>query len=346
MPTLSCLWCATPMPMALQEDMPSHMSSICRNRTISCIICKLRAPLPGMLQHLRLHQTDIQLQLIKSKCKLAAAAAAAARRAASGVAEAGVAGGDPRHNSASAGRLESAVQLATGAAEGRRVASRVEDARLPGGNLQRHDSSASAEGLEGNSMVQPTTVTAYEEAADVVAISSSGESSQAAAYPVYHSTPASPLNRDAHYAQPLRLLAGSPGGRARGGSRNASLELGGVGTDKATAHISFRPAGESSNGHGGGGGGTPCPRASVCLPSCRSGPDGGGEEGRGHRRTYCYGMSASRYAALLRMLRKLTQQVRRRADAETIVMLVATTQTARAFTAEVAQAGSVMTALA
>ena len=247
----------------LQEDLPRHMATGCRNRTVSCIVCKLRARLPDMLRHLRLHRTDIQLKVIRSKREVAASKAAG-REASRGVKEEGGPEGELHHRdrersvSGSAGRSRNAVQLVAAAAE-------------------------PAEGT-GIMAILPCGAGGGNGLAAAVAD----------AVPHSRSMPMSPSDRD---AQPLRLLAESSG---RSSLSNAGLEPG-VDSDR-TAAPSSRP-GESSSvamaAVGRRGEDTSLPMTLVAGS----------------------GMSASRYAALHRMLCMLTQQVRRRAAAAAVTSL-------------------------
>ena len=161
-----------PVWMSLQEDLLRHMATGCRNRTVSCIVCKLRARLPDMLRHLRLHRTDIQLKVIRSKREVAAAKAAG-RGAGGGVkVGGGAAGGDLHHHDRGdgdlAGRSRNAVQLVA----------------------------AAEEPAEGSGIMT------------ILPLGPSGGNSLAAADAVSHSIPTSPLDRG---AQPSRLLAESSG---------------------------------------------------------------------------------------------------------------------------------------
>ena len=50
-----------------QDDLLCHMVTNCRCRVVTCIICKHRARLPHMLLHLKLHQTDMTIKIIRDK---------------------------------------------------------------------------------------------------------------------------------------------------------------------------------------------------------------------------------------------------------------------------------------
>ena len=287
-----------PVWMSLQEDLLRHMATGCRNRTVSCIVCKLRARLPDMLRHLRLHRTDIQLQLIRNKRKVAAAKAAG-RGASGGVKEeGGAAWGDLHHHDRGdgdlAGRSRNAMQLVAAAAEPAEGA--VIMAILPCG----------AGG--GSSLAE------------------------AVADAVSHSRPVSTQDRD---AQSLTLLAESSG---RSSLSNAGLEPG-VDSDRTAAHSSRpdesfpvsvaavqRPRSSEPD--------MACPAGTVGLTMERR------DEGTSLPMMHVAGSGrpASRYVALHRMLRMLTQQVRRRAAAAA-VMSVSTALSPTAAAAADAQAG-------
>lgn len=47
-----------------RTDLLIHMVTSCKNRMVSCVMCSHRARLPDMLEHLKLHQTELHLKLL------------------------------------------------------------------------------------------------------------------------------------------------------------------------------------------------------------------------------------------------------------------------------------------